>query len=385
MSKKDKEYSVKGTIPEKYVINPIGGKYDDQGYFVSRWAKNAKENEDFKSISELAKKSTGADVFVNMKSSKYIKKEAITVENKPMKIRLLTASNQSYKQNGTNYPVGALLPSGHVVPMSLDIMLEALTNSGMNKNGEFNDEFIMAGFGTRLQLIRVNSGLHNACLQHMEHLKIPKMKKLTFDIGSVYETATGKRGIFLGYVTTSIPSLVIDADAPPTNSRHIKHGKIHSIKFKNRNVKSATLWLPLYSYMDMNNIQQTFDNSYKYQTPQLVVGNSHNYIRKIEGKKAVTPSPKEMIYGAVKKGVEDLENQIKHWQQNVDYSKRNAAYSYGRNYALQLYSLRNGLSGAKLANVEIYGLKAKQSDILKRIEKDWFPQFIADHNASLGK
>ena len=135
-------YVMRGNVPEKFILRPIKGQEHTQQYFSAyRYGKiRPKEGQDFDSLNTLYNK-------VQQCSLLSIKNKPetgdIVIDNLPMKIKIIGAINQSFKQNGSNSVIRILLPNGYATNISSDILFESLYKSGCDIDGELRDNFIV--------------------------------------------------------------------------------------------------------------------------------------------------------------------------------------------------------------------------------------------------
>jgi hypothetical protein len=103
-------------------------------------------------------------------------------------------------QIGRIYKV--LTTDGFYFDLTHDVFLDVILSSGIKPEGEIPGEFQWAIVENEMKLVRVGSDLHTTLLETGTRNILTNIPKNKIEIGSIYETRQGERGIFLGYITT---------------------------------------------------------------------------------------------------------------------------------------------------------------------------------------
>lgn len=122
------------------------------------------------------------------------RKKAASFKNVPMHVKIVGFNKKNF--------MVVSLPCDKLVSMETDVFYEALKHGGIDKDGQLNDEFVVAGINGRMKLIRKDSGLHKTVLAYEAKKALPKIKILEYKKGTLYRTASGMYGVYMGYVTT---------------------------------------------------------------------------------------------------------------------------------------------------------------------------------------
>lgn len=370
-------YVMRGNVPEKFILRPLKNEEHAQQYFSAyRYGKiRPKEGQDFDELNGLYDKVQQCSL-LSIKNKQ--EPGDIIVDNMPIKIKIIGAINQSFKQNGSNSVIRVLLPNGYATNISSDILFESIYKSGCDINGELIDSFIVISNSKSLVIVREQSGLHLSCLDHMGQMAKPKMSKMSFNVGSTYKTATNAEALFLGYITTLVPKIKIEYQNPLKNNY-----KIVSAKYEYVNVKTGTLWYPVYYYQLHNQtLTNAFNNDLKSESfmgsLKIVTGNSHSFIVQSDREPIQIENVMQIVHSAARSAEIYMNKQLKFID---DQSLGKGPHFGARVYPIRWYQLENITRYGKFSNLELFGLKAKKSSLYDKIEKLWFAKFIAAHNS----
>jgi len=108
-------------------------------------------------------------------------------------------------QGGRAYKV--LTPDGFYFDLREDVLLDVMQTIGIDPGGILRGQFIWAKVGAEMKLVRVGSTLYEALLEAGERALMSPVAKKELQIGTLYETKQGEKGIFLGWVDTERYSL----------------------------------------------------------------------------------------------------------------------------------------------------------------------------------
>jgi hypothetical protein len=125
--------------------------------------------------------------------------QKIKKENQPISgIKVMGLEHRG--DGGRAYKV--LTPDGFYFDLREDVLLDAMLACGIQPKGVLSGEFQWARVGTEMKLVRVGSQLHTALLEASERSILASIPKTKFEVGKIYESKQGERGVFLGYITT---------------------------------------------------------------------------------------------------------------------------------------------------------------------------------------
>lgn len=103
-------------------------------------------------------------------------------------------------EGGRAYKV--VTPDGFYFDLREDVLLDTMLTKGVQPGGILAGEYQWARVGTEMKLVRVDSQLYHALLEAGERSILASIPKSKFEVGRIYESKQGERGIFLGYITT---------------------------------------------------------------------------------------------------------------------------------------------------------------------------------------
>ena len=360
-------YTSKGQIPEKYALRIVKNDFK-QGYFFGA----EEENKDFDEINKALSNNNKIYEVVSIKSTK---QTDIIMENNPIKLKLIGASNSTYGKFVSSFPMKVMLPDGHIVSITSDVILESLYKDGCGKEGMLNSEFIMASNGKTYNFIRLNSKVHEACKERMGEISKPvlKTKDFSFEFGKVYKKNTGNYGLFLGYINTSAITLKTEY--------MIKNGLYYldNIKQNIKETKMATLWVEIDEFSSNNmdicltELETILNESrshwkYKYK---IYKDNTHKYVHKTEYK-IDFKSPKDIIYNISNLYLKHVEKHLESLKQDYEFLKKNQHTTYGFRRTISLYDFKRIYDYSKYVNLEIFGAPTRVNKIYSDMEKNWF-------------
>lgn len=120
-----------------------------------------------------------------------------TMENKPISgLRVLSLEHRG--QGGRAYKV--VTPDGFYFDLREDILLDTMKTDGVAPGGILNGQYIWARVGAEMKLVRKDSELFRALLEASERSILSSIPSKQLKVGTVYETKSGERGLFLGFV-----------------------------------------------------------------------------------------------------------------------------------------------------------------------------------------
>jgi len=120
-----------------------------------------------------------------------------TIENKPISgLRILSLEHRG--QGGRAYKI--VTPDGFYFDLREDILLDTMKTEGVTPGGILNGEYIWARVGAEMKLVRKGSELFRALLEASERSILSAIPLKQLKVGTVYETKSGERGLFLGFV-----------------------------------------------------------------------------------------------------------------------------------------------------------------------------------------
>lgn len=283
---------------------------------------DCKSNLDYQKIQEKMQNLKYSVVRASSNDSKYQK-----IENKPFKVQLV-GGQKDYKDRSCLF-VKNEQDVCHV--MYIDIFLEAFFNSGIDEDGWFRDEFVFASYGNEVKLIRNNSNLHEA-IKFYSTNNTQKIKSDDLEVGRIYKTRTGKKAVFLGYVTTV----------------YYKRNKEEAVE--SQTIGKAGLWMDVHRYI---NIQNSL-NDYSYKRISL----SHSYTIKTGEKIDIQNGDH------VNKIADSAFRKLK------EISANNKKNRY--NYVTWVESIFSYMDLVKLANMCMYGFHASFNDKTEKLF-EFFP------------
>lgn len=391
--------AVPGHIPEKIRLEiRQGSKYSREYFDMS---VNA-DTDDFDKLDLLPEKTKFAQMFAPKKSTSYYKdkKKHTYIDNKPIKIKLAAAEQNSIYRGGTKEAVMVYIPQGYIVQIGADVLFESLMRDGFNsETKELNSEFIIATYARNTKLIRVGSDLHNACLERMEALNRPKIDVKTMNAGEVFETAAGTRACFLGFVTTKY-----------LKTEKAKNKKGRTVKYST--MKIGTLWLTdIQWFLDMSSskkLQADFDgrlrsSPYFMSYVKFKPKSGHGYVTRCKNLRIDVPNDiiRSVRLDAITKQQQRLKQykgkdcaRFEQWlamavrnKATMNQQNRIRGFHYGNNsYGSpnyfdppSSYDLQKMIGLTKKTNMTVFGMKPEAHETSVQIEKvvELFNQAIA--------
>lgn len=130
--------------------------------------------------------------------------QQVEVENVPMSgLRVVTVEST----DGTmGYKV--MTPNGYLVNICNDVLLEAMTKVGIEPGGILAGEYLWGLVESTIKLVRIDSELFEALLDAGDRHVMSTIPKNSLTPGMIYETKTGERGLFLGWVNSTAWALL---------------------------------------------------------------------------------------------------------------------------------------------------------------------------------
>lgn len=176
-------------------------------------------------------------------------------------------------QGGRAYKV--IHRGGYLVDMREDVLMDVIFNAGIDEGGVLRGEFIWARHGSEMKLVRVGSELHKSLIEATERKKEKKISIKDLVVGGIYETAGGKKSVYLGKIDceeahcfrmrNNYSSNRFNASLNSGNDCSTKY----SIRVKGKNVLGFCQ-IPQYSKND--------DDLKGYN---IELSKSHSYVRKV--------------------------------------------------------------------------------------------------------
>jgi len=93
-----------------------------------------------------------------------------------------------------------LLFNKHNVPFTQFELLDIIKNNKLKVAGKISAEYIWVNVGSHLHLTGLNSGLHKEALKSIKRRSAKKIGKKSLVPGTIYETAAGKKYLFVDFV-----------------------------------------------------------------------------------------------------------------------------------------------------------------------------------------
>jgi len=122
-----------------------------------------------------------------------------TKENKPFSgLRVVNVDFRGY-----NKPVYRVVtPDGFCFDIQTDVFLDTMKTEGILPGGLLGGKYLWAVVESEMKLIRKGSDLYTALLEASSRSILSTIPLKKFKVGTVYETKSGDRGLFLGFVDT---------------------------------------------------------------------------------------------------------------------------------------------------------------------------------------
>jgi hypothetical protein len=216
--------------------------------------------------------------------------------------------------------------NGQFFPMELEVFYETLKNAGPIKEGNIlPGDYVFAMANRIVRLVRVGSELHNILIESTKLLNKPRVAKKELEIGSVYSTAAGRQGIFLGYATTIeyLPdSSGLDSRGNVFDIDKIEHDKL-------------LLWMEVWQEGKNNKHFQVYYNRSIEEIWDLKLVKTHNYVSKLKYKidvdRDVINRVSQACYNKVRKRITDAVHLNKNGRvfYNAIGEKKVPKYCYG--------------------------------------------------------
>jgi hypothetical protein len=125
-------------------------------------------------------------------------------ENAPLSgLKVIGLEHRS--EGGRAYKV--LTPEGFYFDLREDVLLDTILSEGIKPGGVLGGEYRWAKVSSEMKLVRVGSTLYSALLEASERSILASIPKNKFEVGKIYESKSGERSIFLGFISTESWSL----------------------------------------------------------------------------------------------------------------------------------------------------------------------------------
>lgn len=175
------------------------------------------------------------------------------------------------------------------VDLREDILLDAILEVGINKNGYINGKYIWARVGSDMKLIRVDSSLYKE-MKESTRLNSVKINKSQLEIGGVYENKQ-QQMIYLGEYST------IDCSTKEsyTTSDNFRHHYGYQDKLvvipEFKIIEKAQLWIPISTWSDINQLvvlnSQIKNDKTKLVDLKELIDNTSSYLFELVKNKTI--------------------------------------------------------------------------------------------------
>lgn len=259
------------------------------------------------------------------------------IENNPIKsVQILSLEKRG--RGGRAYKVIITIEEKFFyVDLREDVLLDAILEVGINKNGYLNGKYIWARVGSDMKLIRVDSSLYKE-MKESTRLNSVKINKSQLEIGGVYENKHHQM-IYLGEYSTidcSIKESYIRKYDNHNNQYGYQEKLVVTPEFKI--VEKAQLWIPTSTWSPTNCLvvlsSQILNNKTLLVDLKELINNVHGYYFEFAKSKTIKTKldqlnvPNDLIEVIREHGknlkIEHLEKREK--ERNKDYGKDEEGY-----------------------------------------------------------
>lgn len=196
--------------------------------------------------------------------------QKVNLENKPISnIRVIGLEVRG--EGGRAYKVTT--PDGYYFDLREDVLLDTMLTKGIQPGGILSGEYIWGRVGTEMKLVRVGSELYTALLEAGERSILSSIPKNKLEVGTIYESKQGERGIFLGYITTESWRLEWPNGQSALGHHYLKTNQ--KPKLMARKLNRHMLWFDV-SHWTLKN-KKTDPTPQLFQTAMNERGLSHHF------------------------------------------------------------------------------------------------------------
>jgi hypothetical protein len=279
-------------------------------------------------------------------------------ENKPFKgVKLVGVDRSRFSGYGDYFEV--LLPHGYVVPIQADIFFEAILRDGFNHTTqELNSEFIFASVRRTVKLVRAGSVFERAAEERKTLAGKEKLNIKTMSVGEVYQTATGRRAVFLGFVSTKYLTRKRPSKQKLASDVQLVKIKLDSIELKYSSHKLATIWWPCDRWLRRRTLsnevlQENLDSFLKrgssFRSITFLSANNPGFVNKIEDIRADVPD--DIIVQIKRNTCHDINRRIE------ENEKQKTSHSRLHILQSNKWWLEGLIKDTRLANMIVFGMK----------------------------
>lgn len=251
--------------------------------------------------------------------------QKIEVPNEPMSgVQLITLD---YNKDGV-LGYKAITPNGYYVDICNDVLLEALLKVGAGPGGVLGGQFVWGKVDGLMKLIRVDSELYEALLETGERGMMSPLSKNSLVPGTVYESKTGDRAVFLGLVNSEAWELLWPDSQGAYRLSSIQDGKKPKLAVKP--VKRYMLWFEVSRW---NFVNQKVDPTLSLFNAQMALPalstsiklkSSHTMIREV----GTIPIPSNIIEHVRQQAINKYQSNYKMAIQAIKAGRNPHAPSY---------------------------------------------------------
>lgn len=206
----------------------------------------------------------------------YIKKNELKVdeiENKPIAgIKVIGLEHRG--NGGRAYKI--VTRDNYYFDLREDVLLDTIINEGILKGGELGGSFVWGKIGSQMKLIRVGSKLYNELNETGERISLKKVGAKELKVGGVYESKTGEKGIFLGWISTV--EVIANKSTNRTDLRYY-----YTYSFTTKRVNKAMLWLKIWGFNNKTPIDEFSEWLGEKNSPYRArIKTSHSFVRELD-------------------------------------------------------------------------------------------------------
>lgn len=137
------------------------------------------------------------------KTNKYINStvpiQIDTLDNTPITNIKVLRLESSYS-GGSKFKV--VIDNKYYVDICEDVIIDVMLQSGISVGGSLGGSYMWVKLGNQLRLVRIGSKLYNKLEESNRKSLLPKIRKRDLEVGGIYQSRRGDRGVFVGYVNT---------------------------------------------------------------------------------------------------------------------------------------------------------------------------------------
>lgn len=228
-----------GTIPENITIASNGktkpyrncedlGNEEEEFFVIPAYAVDSSSEK----MVESAKKWATNRSYYNNETRTYTRYNELKIEeikNTPISGLKILGLEQAYK---------VVTAEGYYFDLREEVLLDTILNEGISKGGVLAGSFVWGKIGSQMKLVRVGSKLHKALDESTARHALKRIGEKELKVGGLYESKTGNKAIFLGWVST------IEIQSQYENRGYNNT----SYSFYSKEVPKAMLFLEFYRY-----------------------------------------------------------------------------------------------------------------------------------------